>query len=173
MVLTRDELIQALQQEVRILLHLAGKVRPEDLDYRPTAKQRSTLELLRYMAIMGPTQLAVIKANGFNRAALSATWSPAEAVAKTMTCEQAVAAIAAQAGSYVRELGTWRDEDFRAEIDVFGRPSTRGAMVVSQVLGGHAAYRTQLFLYLKSCGHDELGTMNLWGGADMPPRPPA
>jgi hypothetical protein len=34
------------------------------------------------------------------------------------------------------------------------------------VLGGHAAYRTQLFCYLKSCGRDELSTMNLWGGVD-------
>ena len=31
-----------------------------------------------------------------------------------------------------------------------------------------AAYRTQLFLYLKSCGRDELSTWNLWGGADAP-----
>ncbi len=36
------------------------------------------------------------------------------------------------------------------------------------VLGGHAAYRTQLFCYLKSCGRDELSTMNLWGGVDAP-----
>ena len=38
----------------------------------PTPKQRSTLELLQYMAIIGPTQVAVI----FDRAALSAAWSP-------------------------------------------------------------------------------------------------
>jgi len=36
------------------------------------------------------------------------------------------------------------------------------------VLNGHAAYRTQLFLYLKACGREELSTMNLWAGADMP-----
>jgi hypothetical protein len=26
----------------------------------------------------------------------------------------------------------------------------------------------QLFLYLKSCGRDELNTMNLWAGVDAP-----
>ena len=31
---------------------------------------------------------------------------------------------------------------------------------------GHAAYRTQLFCYLKSCGRDELNTFNLWQGID-------
>ena len=82
MVLTKDELIASLQHEVRILVHLAGKVDKSKLDYRPTPKQRSTLELLRYMAIMGPTQVAVTKAGVFNRPALSAAWGPAEAAAK-------------------------------------------------------------------------------------------
>src|SRR6266704_1011761 len=54
MVLTKEELIAALQNEVRILLHLAGKIDRAKLDYRPTPKQRSPIELLRYLSIMGP-----------------------------------------------------------------------------------------------------------------------
>ena len=38
------------------------------------------------------------------------------------------------------------------------------------VISGFAAYRTQLFCYLKSCGQQELGTVNLWAGMDMPPK---
>jgi hypothetical protein len=170
MVLTKDELIAALEQEVRILVHLAGKVDPAQLGYRPTVKQRSTLELLQYMAIMGPIQIASIKADGFNRPALSAAWGPAEAAAATMTFEQAVDAIRRQADDYAREFSGWSDEDFRREVDLFGRKSSRGALIVSLVINGHAAYRTQLFLYLKACGREELGTMNLWGGVDMPPK---
>jgi hypothetical protein len=41
-----------------------------------------------------------------------------------------------------------------------------GALFVSQVLGSHAADRTQLFCYLKSCRQKELSTVNLWGGVD-------
>jgi hypothetical protein len=51
---------------------------------------------------------------------------------------------------------------------MFGRKSSRGLLVITLVLNGHAAYRTQLFLYLKACGHAELSTMNLWAGADVP-----
>jgi hypothetical protein len=58
MVLTKQELISSLQNEVRILLHLIGKIDRAKIDYRPTSKQRSFLELLQYMAIMGPTQIA-------------------------------------------------------------------------------------------------------------------
>jgi hypothetical protein len=168
MILTTSELIAALQQEVRILLHLAGKVERSMLDYRPTPKQRSTLELLQYMAIMGPTQLTVLEHGVFDRPTLSATWSPADATAKKMSFDQAITAIGQQSDEYARRLGAWTDSDFRKEVDMFGRKSSRGALVITQVLNGHAAYRTQLFLYLKACGHEELSTMNLWAGADMP-----
>ncbi len=46
-ILTTAQMIAALQQEVRILLHLADKVERSMLGYRPTPKQRSTLELLQ------------------------------------------------------------------------------------------------------------------------------
>jgi hypothetical protein len=166
MILTKEELISSLQNEVRILVHLAGKVDRSKLDYRPTRKQRSTLELLQYMAIMGPTQVAVIKAGAFDRAALGAAWSTAEAAAKAMNFDQAVSAIQKQSDEYARLLSRWTEADFRGEIDMFGRKSTRGSLLVNLVLSGYAAYRTQLFLYLKACGREELNTMNLWGGAD-------
>jgi hypothetical protein len=38
MVLTKPELIASLQNEVRILLHLAGKIDRAQADYRPTPK---------------------------------------------------------------------------------------------------------------------------------------
>jgi hypothetical protein len=38
MVLTKSELIAALQDEVRVLLHLASKIVPARLDYRLTLK---------------------------------------------------------------------------------------------------------------------------------------
>src|SRR5580700_7523687 len=126
MVLTKDELIATLQNEIRILLHLAGKVNRSKLDYRPTPTQRSTLELLQYLAIMGPTQIAVIKGGVLNRASLGAAWRPAEEAAKAMTFDQAVAAIAKQADEYARELGSWADADFRTLVDMFGSKSTRG-----------------------------------------------
>src|SRR5258708_23282840 len=45
-----QELIGSLQNEVRILLHLAAKIDRSQLDYRPTPAQRSTIELLRYLS---------------------------------------------------------------------------------------------------------------------------
>ena len=164
MVLTKSELIASLQNEVRILLHLAGKVDRAKLDYRPTPKQRSTLELLRYLSMMGPQIVRGAKAGVFDEAA----WVAAEQAAAAQTFDQTVAAIAAHADTYAALLADVSDADLRAEIAPFGDKTTRGSFLVTWVLCGCAAYRTQLFLYLKASGREELGTSNLWAGVDAP-----
>ena len=68
MVLTKSELIASLQNEVRILLHLSSKIDRTMLDYRPRPKQRSTIELLRYLSLMGPMLVKFAKAGAFDPA---------------------------------------------------------------------------------------------------------
>jgi hypothetical protein len=164
MVLTKFELIGSLQNEVRVLLHLASKIDRGKLDYRPSPKQRSTLELLQYLTIMGPVLIEAAKAGSFDGAKFGAALQAAGA----RDFDQTVAAIAAQRDLYSSLLGTLSDADFRTEIEMFGNKSSRGAFLTNLVLCGCAAYRTQLFLYLKACGREELGTMNLWAGMDAP-----
>ena len=162
MVLTKNELIGSLQHEVHILLHLAGKIDRSMLDYRPTPQQRSTLELLKYLSIMGPGLIEAARAGTFDRE----RWAAADAVAQARDFDQTVAAIAEHANLYASMLGEMSDADFRVEIEMFGQKTTRGAFIVDLVKGGCAAYRTQLFCYLKACGREDLSTMNLWAGAD-------
>ena len=165
MVLTKEELIGSLQNEVRILLHLASKIDRNKLDYRPTPKQRSTMELLQYLVVMGPMLVKAIKAGAFDPPA----WGAASDQAKAMNFDQVLKAIEQQKGAYADLLGGFSDQDFRSEIDLFGAGKTsKGSVLVNLVLAGCAAYRTQLFVYLKACGREELNTMNLWGGVDAP-----
>jgi hypothetical protein len=164
MVLTKPELIGSLQHEVRILLHLASKVDRGTLEYRPTPKQRSTLELLQYLTIMGPELVKAAKRGSFD----PPSWTVAERAAAARDFDQTVAAIAEQTQTYPALLADMSDQDFRAEITMFGQKTSRGAFIVNLVLGGCAAYRTQLFVYLKACGREELSTMNLWAGIDAP-----
>jgi hypothetical protein len=164
MVLTKPELIAALRNEVRILLHLAGKVDRTTLDYRPTPKQRSTFELLKYLSVMGPAFTQAAK-GGFEMS----MWTAAMDAAEARDFDQTLAAIAGHADTYEALLADVSDADLRAEIDgLDGSKVSRGAFIVNLVLCGCAAYRTQLFLYLKACGREELSTMNLWAGADAP-----
>jgi hypothetical protein len=163
MALTKTELIDSLQNEVRILNHLATKVDRSKLDYRPTPKQRSTLEWLQYLTIMGPELVRGIKDLNFNGEA----WMKAEEAAKARDFDQTVAALA-KLGDVYASLGDLSDEDFRAEFEMFGSKYTRASAVVNVIICGHAAYRNQLFNHLKACGREELNTMNLWAGMDAP-----
>jgi hypothetical protein len=162
MVLTKSELISALREEVRILLHLASKADRSKLDYRPTPKQRSTAELLKYLSMMGPTLVKDAKAGAWDEAG----WAAAEESAQALSVDQALAKIASHADAYAALLADVSDADLRAEVDMFGEKASRGAFLVRWVLSGCAAYRMQLFLYLKASGRDELNTMNLWSGVD-------
>ncbi len=164
MVLTKSELVSSLQNEVRILLHLATKIDRAKLDYRPTPKQRSTLELLKYLSMMGPVIIEAAKSGGFDPAA----WTAAEKAADARSFDETLAAIGAQTQGYATLLADVSDADLRREIEMFGQRSSLGSFLVNTVLCGCAAYRTQLFVYLKACGRVELSTMNLWGGMDAP-----
>lgn len=166
MVLTKPELLTSLRNEVRILVHLAGKADRAQLDYRPTPGQRSTLELVRYLSMMGPTLVRYALAEPPD----IEIWTAAKETCKTLDFDQAVAAIAAQPERYTALLADQPDAKFRAPFTDFdGTTTTVGAFLVNLVLMGVAAYKTQLFVYLKACGRDELSSANLWYGADAPP----
>ena len=165
MVLTKAELLSTLQKEARILAHLADKVEPSMVDYRPTPKQRSALELMRYMTIMGPQLIHAAKSGGWDMN----SWTEASKAAEARDWNQTVAVIKNQGDEYAKLLSDMSDADFRAEMTGFdGKPVSKSAFITNLIVCGHAAYRTQLFCYLKSCGRDELSTYNLWQGIDAP-----
>lgn len=162
MAFTKEELIGSLQNEIRILVHLCGKVTPEAVDYRPTPKQRSTIELLRYLTVMGPILVPACRTGVFDGAAWEAKMNEANA----MDFDAVVKSLESQSAFYAESIGAMNDADFAKQVELFGRAGSTGSLLVNMVLSGHAAYRTQLFLYLKSAGRDELNTLNLWAGID-------
>jgi hypothetical protein len=165
MVLTKPELIESLQNEVRILLHLCTKIEPSMIDYRPTPGQRSTIEWLRYLAVMGPVCVQSALGGSFDQI----LWMERQKAVADKDLSATVAAISALPDEYASLLANVPDEAFRREIEMFGRKSSTGSFLVNTVLGSYAAYRTQIFCYLKACGRSELNTMNLWAGMDPAP----
>lgn len=167
MVLTKDELLAALRQEIRVILHLASKAGDTHLDYRPTPKQRSTIELLRYFVIVGPIHTRAVMDSAFDMDGWRTAWRTEEARVKTMPLDTVKEEIGKLPALFDALVSAASDADLRAEIDMFGRKASRGSLLVSLVLLHYTAYRMQLFLYLKSSGHEELNTLNLWVGVDQ------
>lgn len=166
MVLTKEELIGTLQNEVRILLHLISKVDESKLEYRPTAKQRSTLELLQYLTIVGPIHLSAIVSGKFDMDAWSNTWRTNQAAAKQHDLQQVKDEIGRLPALFADLLASCTDDDLRTKMEMFGSTASRGLWIVRLVLCHYSAYRMQLFLYLKASGGEELNTLNLWAGMD-------
>lgn len=164
MVLTKDELIAALSHEVHVLRHLITKIDADAVDYRPTPKQRSAIELVRYLVVQGPVLTSAIKAGAFDGAA----WGAAQAEANTADLAGLDAMLATHPAWFAEQIGAMSDDELRANIQLFAGPMSRGVHLVTLVLANYTAYRTQLFCYLKQCGREELNTMNLWRGMDAP-----
>lgn len=170
MVLNKEELIEMLQHEVRILLHLISKVDPAQLDYRPTPKQRSLLELLQYLTAFVPIHLRTIKAGVLNMDAWRTEWGVEEQAASARNLKEVKAAIAKQTELFAKLVKPLTDRDLRTEMEMFGQKSSRGEWLVWMVLCHYVAYRMQLFQYLKACSRKELSTLNLWAGIDALPK---
>ena len=114
---------------------------------------------------MGPGLVQAAK-TGFD----SEMFTAASKAAEARDFDQTLAVIAGHADAYAALLADVSDDDLRAEMDAFdGSKTSKGAFIVNFVLCGCAAYRTQLFVYLKACGREELSTANLWSGIDPPP----
>src|SRR5262249_3346205 len=121
MVLTKSELIAALEKEVGILIHLAQKLDDQSSQYRPTAKQRSSLELLRYLTVMGPALIEAANNGGFDPAAWQAKMKGAE----LLDVDGVIAALEGQKQAYVDLLRDVPEEEFRAPLQMFGTTSSK------------------------------------------------
>jgi len=163
--LTKEELLASMRHETGIIKHLATKVTPDTLEWRPTPGQRSTLELMQYLTCM-----ATITAENLT----SQNWDHAEALGKEsadVTLESFPAAMDRQM-SRIEEAFSGIDETTaRATPHTlpWGPPTTMSALTVDNVLKSFVAYRMQFFLYVKQAGCSELTSADCWAGVTMPP----
>jgi hypothetical protein len=162
--ITKQQLLDSMRHETKVIQHLATKVPVGALDYRPTPGQRSTLELMRYMTTMGVVPTAF---------AIRGHWDDAEALEQEAESVEPATFAAAMDRQMERIEGLF--EEF-SEEEAATRPAkmpwgTPTTGLVDMVVKCFAAYRMQLFLYAKACGASELGPANCWVGVD-PPRGP-
>ncbi|HEU4719128.1 MAG TPA: hypothetical protein VFU15_14895 [Bacteroidia bacterium] len=162
--ISRQQLIDSLVKECNVSKHLFSRIPTDAYDFRPTEKQRSTLELLRYLAYCGSAPIHVM----LNGSDWKTQWKPyTESVAR-MRPEEFPAAMDRQAEEMTRMINSIPDEDFTTKEvkHPTGEVMTLGLGLVRMPLSWLTAYRQQLFLYAKQSGAHELGTSNNWHGRD-------
>lgn len=160
--LTKTEFLALIERELSILKHLAGKLRPQDLAFRFTPGQRSTGELLEYLG----TQYV-----GGVGHALDGNWDAWEAWESQLgpvTPETFPGILDRQLAEVKARLAGVSDADFasRASCDAPGNPMPLGQALLVTIVAWTYAYKMQLFLQAKAAGNADLGSSNLWHGAD-------
>lgn len=157
MLFTVDSFISTWRKESLICVNLAGKVPPGGLDYRPSASQRTTLELMRYLSY-GPY-------NGVHRT-LAGDWNtgrPTAEVTAGMPAADFPARMRWQADAVERELRAVPVSDLIGKEMTFPWGETvKRAEALLTPLRWLIGYRMQLFLYLKAAGNPQLGTAECW-----------
>ncbi len=156
---TKENFIKSLENEVRIIKHLATKVPADKLDYKPSPAQRSTLELLQYLAGVGSGMMKAVQVGD------TKAWMDYDEFRKSVTLENFGEKMDAELSDMKETFAKFADEDFSREADFYGKASIAEHMI--NVLRNFSAYRMQLFLYVRACGV-EVNTYNVWGGMDAP-----
>ena len=162
--ISKQIFIAKLQNEVRIIKHLAAKATtPELLNFRLSDSQRTTAQWLAYIALVGIAGTKDIlndDASGFE------TFMDDMDNFDVSTFD---AKIDKNLADIVTLIEQTPDEKFMEDKTLFWSfTDTRAGHMLWSVYNWHVAYKTQIFLQLKAAGLSNIGTMNLWAGMDAP-----
>lgn len=155
---TTEDFIYSFDKETAVCLHLFGKLPPGGLEYRPTAGQRSTAELLRYLAY-GPYNTV--------RRIVAGDWNlgrPTGEATQGVPPSDFPRLMAWQAAEVARLVRAADPNDLLHKEIAFpwGDTQKRGRALVVYPLNWLSSYRMQLFLYLKAAGAAGLATPDVW-----------
>lgn len=154
---TVENFIQTWRKESRISINLFRKMPLGGLDYRPTAGQRNTMELLRYLSY-GPY-------NGVAKT-IAGDWQAGKSTAEMtarMPASDFIARMAWQADAAERAVKSIPATALQTESMTFpwGETLKKGEALFYP-LRWLIGYRMQLFLYLKAAGAHQLNTTDCW-----------
>lgn len=158
---TRENFWKSIENEIRIIKHLSTKALSENMDYRPTQKSRTTLELMQYLSATGMSTMKVLLDED------SKASSSYDDFKADVSLENFVSKMDFQENEMKNMFSKFTEEDFKKEFDYYG-VKTKAEHLVDGILKNFAAYRMQLFIYLKTSCDQNLNTYNVWVGMDNP-----
>lgn len=161
--ITKEQYLGILGNEFRIIKHLAEKIKPEQLTHKPTEPQRNMQELMTYL-----TQIFISGVEGIITGDGSA-YKKYLGVGEPATLENFAEMMDKEFAEVEKLINSLSEEDMETEVNMWGRNQSK-ALHLMGMLSIAAAYKMQLFLYMKQSGTENIGTMNLWAGMDQPPK---
>ena len=161
--ITKKQFLKSFIKEIDIIRHLGTKVTIEMLDYRPSDKQRTMLELMNYLGHIFSTGTTLCISGS------SKNYMELAALAPKVSLANFDLAMSTQAKEIEEKIEALTSEELETEIEIFGHKATL-AIHLLNVMKRSVAYKMQFFLYIKACGNHDISTSNLWRGTDPAPK---
>lgn len=160
--ITKEQLLASMLREIDICAHLYGKLTPEAMSYQPSPAQRTTIELLRYLAVIGIAACHCLKVGDWK-----AFGAYSERV-REMPLEGFPAAMEQQKREIEEFFNSTTEETLETQEAKLptGVVLPLGPALMEAPLKWLTAYKLQLFLYAKATGASDIGTTNAWRGSD-------
>ena len=163
--LTKTEFLTLVEREMNIISHLVGKLKPQHLGFRLTPAQRSTQELIEFLAVQLVGGVSYFITDSWD------AWTAGSKQAAGITPAAFPAAVAAQLAEVRRLLAPLSESEFATRITK--HPSGTPAQMplpealLTCSLGWIYGYKMQLFLQAKAAGIADIGSSNLWMGMEQ------
>jgi len=160
--ITKTHLLDSMLHECTVAQHLFTKIVPTGFEYRPSAKQRSTTELLQYLSVIGIAGATCIIERDWKR------FTPFSDRAKAMQAGEFIEAMDRQKAELITLLKGLTDERLASSEGLLpgGASQPLDVALMNGPLKWLTAYKLQLFLYAKASGAEEISTVNAWAGVD-------
>jgi hypothetical protein len=167
--LSKNDVRDSLVHEYKVIKQLVSKLPGGSEDYRLSENQRSTIELLRYLTLVGPGIIHAGLEDGF-------AWFGANgpAVEKLTLAE-----VPAHLDGAIAEINTlfenMSDEEFANKpVSVPGMGDwTMNTWLMNTACKFVPAYKLMLFHHAKAAGNGDIGTWDAWMDNGEVPAPTA
>lgn len=156
----KQHLLHNIEREILLLKQLAPLIEEKDLDFRPTEKVRSTLELMQYLSGIGSTMLRWFLINDLT----PEEFGKIREYRSTLTIQNFPERLDeqwSQIQAYMKDI-TEEDLNSREIVLPWKEKMMLGNAIINCPIKWLATYRMQLFLYLKMQGRPEISTKEAW-----------
>ncbi len=165
--ISKDQVRDSILNEYKIIKQLVTKLPEGSADYRISPGQRSTIELLRYLTLMGPGTVHAANDNDFRWIGQNA------AAAEGLTLSDIPAYLDGAMGEITALFDGMSDEDFATrEVHVEGMGDwTVQTWLLNTTCKFVPAYKLMLFHHAKAAGNGDIGTWDAWMDNGEVPQP--
>jgi len=156
----KNQLLENLKREIILLKQLAVLIEEKDLSYRPSEKVRSTYELMQYLSGVGSWMMRRFVKNDITPELREKEM----AFRNTLTMQNFQVRLDEQwkeIQGYMEEIS--EQDLLNKEIELpWKEKMILGTAIINAPIKWLAAYRMELFMYLKMNGRSDLATKDAW-----------